>query len=306
MKYYTILLLCLFSLLQSCKNDKSNEIERSIESDIKKPAIKLSPNRPDLNVSILLDLSDRISPEKHPNGAMEYYLRDIGYIKSIAEAFEIHLRNKRSIMINDKIQLFLNPEPSDKNLNEKIKNLKISFNKNNATKDLILKTSNKYDSITKLVYESAIAENEYIGSDIWKFFKNKVKDYCIEDDHRNILFILTDGYIYHKDTKRKENNRTTYITPQVLRRFQLNDMNWEAKFTKDDYGFINATDDLSNLEVVVLGINPNKNNQYEEDVLTRYWSEWLEKMDVSSYELKLSDLPSNMDKLIKDYIFTEI
>ncbi len=299
---FSVLFLFL-TFFHSCKNDKELPVIPKVKSEIN--TVKLSSNRPNLNISILLDLSDRINPKKYPNSSMEYYLRDLGYVNSIAEAFETHLRNKRSITINDNIQLFLDPEPSDRSLNDKINKLKMSFTRNNATKESIILTSKNYDSITKLIYENAIKDNKYVGSDTWKFFKNKVKDYCIEDNSRNILIILTDGYIYHKDTKRKEHNKTTYLTQQSIRSSKLTDGNWETKFNENDFGFIPATDNLSNLEVLVLGINPDKKNQYEEDVIIKYWGNWLDNMGVVKYEIKLSDLPSNMDKLIKSYIYNE-
>ena len=36
---------------------------------------------------------------------------------------------------------------------------------------------------------------------------------------------------------------------------------------KNEYGFVKANDNLSNLEVVVLGINPEKGNPFEESSL---------------------------------------
>jgi hypothetical protein len=251
---------------------------------------------------VLLDLSDRINPEKYPSPAMEFYLRDVGYLKSIAENFEAHVMNKKMIKINDKIQVFIDPEPSDNTLNKKLNTLKISFNKNNVTKVGILKTCKKYDSISKLIYEASIKDDHYVGSDTWRFFKNKVNDYCIEDGYRNILVVLTDGYIYHKDTKIKEGNRTTYLTPQEVRDFGFNRSGWRDKFEQRDFGFVTANKNLDNLEVLVLGINPDVKNPYEEDVIREYWTKWLTDMNVKDFEIKQSDLPSNMNKVIKDFI----
>jgi hypothetical protein len=287
----------------SCKKDKPIKVDKEIIPDY--TTVKLSSNRPNLNISILLDLSDRINPEKFPNPAMDFYLRDIGYVKSIAQSFEIHVRNKKSIKINDNIQLFLDPEPSDKDLNKKIEHLKISFDRGNATRNEILKTSKNYDSITKLIYESAIKDNNYVGSDTWRFMKTKAKDYCVEENHRNILVILTDGYIYHKDTKIKEKNKTSYLTPQNIRASKLTTSNWENKIGKNNYGFITATENLENLDVLILGINPDKKSPYEEDVIVKYWSDWLSEMKVNRYEIKNAELPSNMDKIIKDFILNK-
>jgi len=259
----------------------------------------------DLNISILLDLSDRINPEKYPAPAMEFYQRDIGYLKTIAENFESHIMNKKLIKIDDKIQVFIDPEPSDKTLNKKLEVLKISFDKNTVTKKGILATCQKYDSISTLIYEAAIKDNHYVGSDIWRFFKNKVNDYCITDGYRNILIILTDGYIYHKDTKIKEGNRTTYLTPQDVKHYTFNKPGWKDKFDQQDFGFVTANKHLNKLEVLVLGINPDAKNPYEEDIIRTYWTKWLTEMNVSNFEIKQADLPSNIENVIGDFILNE-
>lgn len=285
-----------FIIFNSCKKEKltkEEEIKPNYNSE------KLKGERLNLNISILLDLSDRINPKKNKNPTMDFYQRDIGYIKSIAESFEIHVRNKKSIKIDDKIQLFIDPEPSEKKLNEKIKSLKIAFTRNNAKRNLILQTSKNYERVAQSIYESAITDDNYIGSDIWRFFKNKVKDYCIEDGYRNILIILTDGYLYHKNSKKIEKNRSTYLTPNFIanRKIKTNEV------VKKDFGFIAPISDLENLEVLVLGINPINGNLNDEEIIHYYFLKWFQEMNVKRFEVKNSDLPSNMDKVIKSFIF---
>jgi len=292
----------------SCKDDTKSEkqILEATEKELPQNHFqKLSSNRENLNISVLLDLSDRINPEKYPSPSMEFYLRDIGYLKSVARSFETHLINKKLITINDNLQVYIDPEPSDKTLNEKLQILKVSFNKNNVTKKGILETSIKYDSISDLIYKAAIKDDHYVGSDTWRFFKNKVNDYCIEEGYRNILILLTDGYIYHKNTKIMDENRTTYLTPQYIKHFGLNSSKWQEKFSQQDFGFISNNENLSDLEVLILGINPDIKNPHEEDVIRAYWSKWLEEMNVKYYEIKQADLPSNMDKIIREFILTE-
>jgi len=298
-KHFHYLLLIVFtsSVFNSCIEDpKSDKFVHHHEFP------NLSPNRDNLNISVLLDLSDRINPEKYPSPAMEFYLRDVGYLRSIAENFEAHVINKKMIKIDDKLQVFIDPEPSDNTLNTKLNALKISFDKSDVTKKRILETCRKYDSISTLMYEAAIKDDDYVGSDTWRFLKNKVKDYCIEEGYRNILVILTDGYIFHKNTKMKEDYRTTYLTPQDVKRFGFNKPGWKEKFEQKDYGFVAANENLSDLEVLVLGINPDIKNPYEEDVIRVYWSKWLEEMQVKNFEIKQADLPSNMEKVIQDFI----
>ncbi|WP_298499819.1 hypothetical protein [uncultured Algibacter sp.] len=298
MKTYCILFLS-FIILSSCKTDKEQSNE---ENSLSINKVKSSKSESNLNISILLDLSDRINPKKHPNPAMEFYQRDLGYIHSIVESFEWHLRNKRTIKINDHIQLYIDPEPSDSSLNKKINSLNISFTRDNAKKDVILQTSVLYDSITKMIYKSAIEDDHYVGSNIWGFFKTNVEDFCIEKDHRNILVVLTDGYLFHKDAKLKEKNLTSYLTPQVIRNLNLNNSNWKDIMNTNNYGFIPTRDNLNELEILVLGINPYTTNPYEQDVVFEYWNDWLTNMKVKNFEIKMANLPANMDKIIKDFI----
>lgn len=295
-------MLSLF-LCMSCKSENTTPV--TPQENHTTQSTRLSKNRPDLNVSILLDLSDRINPKKYPNPTMEYYQRDLGYINSIATGFEIHLRNKRSVKINDHIQLYIDPEPADKNLNSKIQLLDMGFNRDNAKKEMILAISKTYDSLVNGIYEAAIVDDKYVGSDIWRFFKTKVKDLCIEKDHRNLLVILTDGYIYHEDTKLHEENKTSFLTPQLIRNFSLNDSKWETKFKEKNYGFLPATQNLKNLEVLVLGIHPDTKNPYEEDVIIAYWSSWFKAMGIEKFEIKGAYLPADMDEIISDFVLKE-
>jgi hypothetical protein len=282
----------LFSFL-SCKQDSDKEDN---EVSIKKPTAE------NYNISILIDLSDRISLKKNPNPTMEYFQRDLGYIKSVSETFTHHLKEKRVRQIDDKMQLFFNPEPLDPKINSISKNLKISIDKNNASKDFLNSINSNYAAQTSIIYNSAIKDDNYIGSDIWSFFDNKVKDQCIENGYRNILVVLTDGYLFYDGTLIREKNRTSYITSEFIRKNGLNTNDWEKKIKDQDFGFIKINNDLSNLEVLVLGINPTKNNPYEEKVIKAYWTKWFSEMNIKHFEIKNTDLPSNMEKIISDFI----
>ncbi len=291
--FKTILMVILLVSIFSCKQEPDKEKN---EVSIKKPTAE------NFNLSILIDLSDRISLKKNPNLTMEYYQRDLGYIKSVSETFTQHLKEKRIRQINDKMQLFFNPEPLDQKINSISKDLRISIDKNNASKDLLNSINANYAAKTSKIYKSAIKDDNYIGSDIWSFFDNKVKDQCIENGYRNILIILTDGYMFYEGTVIKEKNRTTYITPELIRKNGLNTQDWEKKIKDQDFGFIKINSDLSNLEVLVLGINPTKSNPYEEKVIKAYWTKWFSEMKIKHFEIKNADLPSNMGKIIQDFI----
>lgn len=293
-KIYYLLLLSLFFI--QCKKNETKVDSGEVTNDS-------IANNKNLNVSILIDLSDRIDPKKYPNPAMEYYQRDLEYIKAIEAGFVEHIKSKKVIQLNDQMQIFFHPEPSDSKINDLAKQLKVSFDKN-TSKENIKVVDEKYSSLPEKIYQSAIQDKNYVGSDIWGFFKNKVDDYCIKEKHRNILFILTDGYMFHKDSKFTEGGKTSYLTPELVKSLQLNTSDFKNKIDDKNLGFIKANDNLKNLEVVVLGINPEKGNPFEGDVIKTYWENWLKEMNVKNITIKDTDLPTNLDPIIKQIILT--
>ncbi|MDP9956979.1 hypothetical protein [Epilithonimonas hungarica] len=296
MKYiYHLLILSLFFI--QCKKSESRSDDGVKVND----SISNSKN---LNVSIMIDLSDRIDPEKYPNPSMEYYQRDLEYIKAIKTAFIGHVKSKKVIQLDDQMQIFFNPEPSDPQINDLTKELKVSFDKNTSKGNINI-VDERYASLPAKIYHSAIQDKKYVGSDIWGFFKNKVEDYCVKDKHRNILFILTDGYMFHKDSKFSEENKTSYLTPELVRSLQLKTSDFKAKIEDKSYGFIKANDDLGNLEIIVIGINPEKGNPFEGDVIKTYWENWFKEMNITKYQVKDADLPSNLEPVIKQFILNK-
>lgn len=288
--FYLFFVICLVS----CCDKKAKEIDSE-----KTNSVIVDSNN--INVSILIDLSDRIDPYTNPNPAMPYFQRDMEYIKAIQKGFIDHLKSKKIITYNDQMQVFFNPEPSDPKINQFTKDLKVSFDKN-TSKDYFTSVEKKYAEIPSYIYQSAIKDGNYIGSDIWEFFKNKVKDYCIKSDRRNILFILTDGYMYHKDSRFEEKNdnsyKTSYLTGKLIKANNLTTSGFKTDIEKNGYGFVKANDNLNNLEVIVLGINPEKGNPFEEAVIKEYWENWFKEMKIKNYQIKSADLPSNIEPII--------
>ena len=200
------------------------------------------------------------------------------------------------------IQMYFDPAPLNPDINTISKDLKFELTKENVSNELLTKIEKSYKNDPLKLYQLAIKDDNYVGSDTWKFFQSRINDFCIEDDHRNILVILTDGYIYYENSLMKEDNRTSYLTPKIIADNKLNTPNWNTKLQKKKLGFIKANDDLSSLEILVLGINPNANNPYEDKVIKAYWAKWFNEMKVKRHEIRTAELPSDMDKIIKDFV----
>lgn len=302
-------ILVLTTLIVACNNNTSNNNCQ--------PVKKLPGERKNLNISIFLDLSDRISPKTFPKTSMEYWERDLGYISSISEAYYNHIRNKKLNFINDRIQLFCQPTDGIPKVDEIRRKLDKPFSKANADLDNICSIIQDYQSETKVLYEGVLSlressvngrKNDYPGSDIYDFFKSKVKDYCVKENHRNILFILTDGYMFISGANIKNSeNKSTHILSSHLKDWGFNKNNYKSKIENEGYAFQVPVTGLENLEVFVIGIRPE--NNWELDVLNTYWSNWLKEMGVKNFQddnwgryLKQADLPSEVDNLIQDFI----
>ena len=306
-KIYSILALVIL-FFNSCNSDKK-ELKINKKNQVTKesfdcPEFLFKNKENNLNISFLLDLSDRISDEKYPNSTMSYTDRDLGYIETVSESFINHIESKKLVLMNDKIQLYFDPPPLDATINKKSKELKRNFNRSNISKDQIDQTKIDYKVLPKDIYTLAKKDGNYVGSDIWRFFKDKVKRYCVEECNRNILVIITDGYIYHEDTRLTEENRTSYLTPSMLRNFNLTNSKWNNPYDEKGFGFIPATEGLGDLEVLVLGVvnHDKRRNPYGKDVIEKYWEDWLESMGVFKYKIYGADLPTNMEGAIQDFI----
>jgi hypothetical protein len=297
MKKSFIYYLSLLLIFISCAEEVEKEIpQQDQQSNFKKSGTE------NLNISILMDLSDRIDTVKYHIPSMEQYERDAAYIQTVADAYVNHLRHKKLRTLNDKISVYFDPEPHNYKINKISDDLKFHVTKHNATLKIFDEIVAAYTAKPRQIYELALRDGKYVGSDTWGFFQNKLKEYCVEEDYRNILVILTDGYIFHKNNKRKEGNQTSYITPQEIRASGLNKANWQEKMEQGEYAFIPATEELESLEILVLGINPDSDNVYEEEVIKAYWEEWLQAMGVTTYEIRGTDLPTNMEKIINEFI----
>jgi len=100
----TGMIICGVIFLTNCKTEKkeSKPIKPTAQEnteDISNPKthgilgcskVLQKHKQNNLNISILLDLSDRIDDKKYPNPVMSYKERDLGYIKAVAKSFQDH------------------------------------------------------------------------------------------------------------------------------------------------------------------------------------------------------------------------
>lgn len=292
----SILVLAVVALtLIQCGNSKKEKKEEKKQEE-------------QLNITVLLDLSDRIDPKLHPN-TPEHYLRDIAIVNELALFFKDNIEKKGGYKAKGRMRVVFSPVPQDTDINNIVSEMNIDlskygYNETQQKKKIFDNILTIYSQNLEKVYQTTISTKKFLGSDVWRFFKNDVKDYCVasEPHYRNILVILTDGYLYHVQSKDIQGNRSAFLTPTSLQNNGLRNKNWREKFEQGDYGFISTRSDLENLEVLVLEVNPSAKNIGDEDVIRAYFEKWFKEMNVKRFEIYNTDLPSNTKTRIEKFL----
>lgn len=281
MKYFSsilpVLLLGLILSIASCKNYKNGETNRDSQQ---KAETGLS-----LNISIFLDLSDRLTRDMTPSQMS----RDTAIVAFIIDYFKSKTLGPQILTSKNNIKVFFYPTPHNSDIATLANGLsfdvstKTGVNKRKSLEGLKSQFKNNLSTI----YSKTISEHNWIGCDIWDFFSSKKVDtQCVRNDARNILFILTDGYIYDKHNKIKEGKAYSYILPQTL--------------SEDGSSLIASRKGLDNLEVMILEINPySKEQGYK---MTPILEKWFKDMGVKKVLLSETDLPSNTQTVIKQFL----
>lgn len=266
---------------------------------------KVEDNGPkQLNISILLDLSDRISPDKHP-ATPEHMQRDTAIVGKIVRLFKDDMNARGAYDANGRIQVLMSPPPSIANINSLQDQLQVNLARmdNKQKKSTYTDISGNFATALKEIYTETNNQSRWTGSDIWRFFKNDVKDLCIDSDtnYRNILVILTDGYIYDKNTTQRAGSRVQHLTTSTIGKYRSTNDPVSA-MEDDDFGLMPATSGLDNLEVLVLEITPENNNQKDELILKYCIDRWLKEMGVVRWAVHTTDLPANTSRRIESFL----
>ncbi|MFN4111306.1 MAG: hypothetical protein ACK4G1_03465, partial [Ignavibacteria bacterium] len=153
-------------------------------------------NFKNLNLTILIDLSDRISIKKNPDQVE----KDLYIINSVLSAFKKFLYHKGVIQSDDKIKVIFYPINNNSIFQETADSLYIDFEQIELQerKRTFASLNDLFNRNLKKIYSIASQANSYPGSDLFNYFKHRVVDDCILLDSRfiNVLVILTDGYLF--------------------------------------------------------------------------------------------------------------
>ncbi|MVT11038.1 hypothetical protein [Chitinophaga tropicalis] len=281
-------------------------------SDEKKPAAGMTDNvkgkkaDKQINLTILLDLSDRIDPAKNPDKP-EHSQRDSALIDYLADYFLSQMKANGTYMAKGKMRVIFHPNPPDPGINQAATKLSIDLSKmdSKGKKNIYETLKHTVSDNISSIYSTTIRQAAWPGSDIWRFFKNDVNEIAIDPDssYRNLLVIFTDGYLYHADSKDVVGNRYAYILPDLFDKYKLrNDVKWSEKIDKLDFGLISKRTDLDKLEVLVLEVTPSAKHKNDEDIIRKVMDKWFAEMGVKKWKIINSDLPETTEHKIESFL----
>ncbi len=232
---------------------------------------------PPLNISVYLDLSDRLTRNETPS-QME---RDTAIINHLVDIFiDDCIKNGKIINSKNHFQVFFYPAPKNSNIAQLARGLNVDLSKTDIRqkKTELIEMKGRFQANLSQIYTDALNEGRWVGSDIWGFFSNKEVDkLCIRNGFRNILIILTDGYLFHEENKIKDGDQYSYILPQTLQ-------NPNASLIVKRKG-------LANIEILMLEVNPYTPKQ--RDGLISTLETWLQNMEVGKFVVSETTLPVN-------------
>lgn len=272
--------LAIFALTHGNNSSSENPVANSPSNTVKP-----------LNISILLDLSDRLGATG-PNDNCPQMEKDTAIIGYVQRWF-IQRQYKNRLQTGDRIQVLLYPNPDVANIATLQKRMMADF-KLGSNKAESIKNNKKtmkemphvWANALNEIYCTTISAKHWIGSDVWGFFDVSAKQQCVKKGYRNIIIILTDGYLYHKDAWQMTAKGTyTGIVPKTV---------------ESQLAITPIDEDLSELEVLFMEINPLRPAHFGK--IRRLLTDWCKGMGIEHVDVVRTDLPALTQSSIENFL----
>lgn len=261
------------------------------------PASGTAPRQGDCryNICLLLDLSDRIDPDKEPFQAQ----RDRKAIAVLVDEFGTLVKRKLYLNSRDSLRVAVAPQPNDyrQTLLEGGDRLAIDLSslKVNEKRIRLPELQQQFLGQSDRLYAAAVGNSAFAGSDIWSFFRDSLESFRVSDEGgkpvRNILVVLTDGYIAFDSNagRPREGGLTSWMEVARLRH-----VGWEKEFAAGKAGLLPAGKDHGGWEVLVLEAAPR--TPKDMPVIRTYWSSWLQGMGISHFRIEPGSEQGNLTR----------
>ncbi|MBT1696182.1 hypothetical protein KK083_04810 [Fulvivirgaceae bacterium PWU4] len=295
------------------------------------------------NIIIAPDLSNRQNYKLYPRP-----LKDGDIISTLMEKFPAILNHRRQENQQDKLSIaFINKNWTESaQINEEQLIIDFSRFENQKKRIDYLKgrSKEKFETDTaRFMAEyrkiDKLARNGTSGSDIWSFLNSGVDDTMIKTEtkvetflgkmyknsFRNILIILTDGYIeadmYGKDACLSTNPRQCYyLSTSRIKQFR-NAHKYSAASSIDEFfktsgwGIAKANNDLlKDTEVLILEIYDRSLTSggtatvhpSDSEIIRLFWSDWLRKSGVTRFDIRpVADTKTEIAEVVLKFLGIE-
>jgi hypothetical protein len=256
-----------------------------------------------INVTVLLDLSDRIKEPDQPQ-------RDEAIVQATAHWFQAWIKERNAFAAKGCYAVAFEPYPAKMpNLSAVTASMHYDLRQEGKQLSEQLKYRKEtyvtvVPNVTKGVHQlyQYVTQQPYKGADLWGFMHdNYMQRYWVDKStHRNVLVVVTDGYIdhlkYHKVPA--QGNKVAYINDDyiannLIKKAGFTSNNWQAKYTAGKYGLqVPAGVDLQGVEVLVLGEYTYGRPPLYDDIVARYVTDWFKGMGASRVVVRKTDLAS--------------
>ena len=277
MKIFVVVYAVFFSLLNVNKSDGQESA---------------SPNV--LNIIVILDTSDRVSPEKHPNQEKH----DIRIVKEIVTQFEKvvekHILQADELAYEDSLTIVVPNQPGVPSVSWEIMEKltiedpegHVSLKGNSGILTELEKQKKALLDAMPQLYEEVV-QNSQTGSDIWEWFKYEAEDY-FGKNKRNLIICLSDGYLNFDRSIEARRREGTFMKISELR----DDPNWKQRIL-DGEGLSPIGEDFSPFnvkflmgEITLQGDSSGIPYQQDFDIIKEYWKTWLNSMGIQDIDFR--------------------
>lgn len=208
-KYLFLLLATvILAVLSGCAGSNSTKEDTSVSSGAKP-----------LNISIFIDLSDRINKPMVPSQMS----RDTAIVGYVADYLKKQTLGPQILTSRNNMKVVFYPAPKSENIVALADSLCVDISlKDGVKKRMAIEgMKDKFQHSLEQIYDQTLQMKQWPGCDIWDFFSSKKVDVlCMREGYRNVLFILTDGYLYAEDHLLKNGNEYSYVSSNMLQNTQ--------------------------------------------------------------------------------------
>jgi len=248
-----------------------------------------------LNISVFLDLSDRLTRDLSPSQIS----RDTAIIGYVTDWLKEKTVGAKILQSKNRMKILFYPAPKSSDIATLASELYFDVAKFKGVEkrkalegypsDGTESLKSKFQKNLAAIYDKTVDEKDWVGCDIWDFFSSKKVDaQCVENGFRNILIILTDGYLYEANHKEVDGHAYSYISPKTL--------------SDSTSSLIVKRDVLNDLEVAVLEINPY--DIKHRDKMKEVLESWLQAMGVAEEHVTVAetDLPVHVKTIVRSFL----